>query len=55
MFFAFRINITVMDFVKNLPQFDKNNYQSSRLAFDLFRPYAYLLEEKYRGRAGKLI
>jgi hypothetical protein len=41
--------------VKNLPQFDKNTYQSDRLPFDLFRPYAYLLEEKYRGRAGKLI
>ncbi len=54
-FCFFRINITVLDFVKNLPQFDKNNYQSARLPFDLFRPYAYLLEEKYRGRAGKLI
>jgi hypothetical protein len=50
-----RINISVLDFVKNLPQFDKNNYQSTRLPFDLFRPYAYLLEEKYRGRTGKFI
>jgi len=54
-FFMCRINISVLDFVKNLPQFDKNNYQSTRLPFDLFRPYAYLLEEKYRGRTGKFI
>ncbi|CAF1302782.1 unnamed protein product [Adineta steineri] len=47
------INISVYDFVKNLPQFNKTNYQSARLPFDLFRPYAYLLEEKYRGRAGR--
>ncbi|CAF5185381.1 unnamed protein product, partial [Rotaria magnacalcarata] len=44
------INTTVFDFVKNLPQFNRSNYQSARLPFDLFRPYAYLLEEKYRGR-----
>jgi hypothetical protein len=51
----FRINISVLDFVKNLPQFNRTNYQSARLPFDLFRPYAYLLEEKYRGRAGNII
>ncbi|CAF0860919.1 unnamed protein product [Adineta ricciae] len=47
------INITVLKFVRNLPQFDRKNYKSGRLPFDLFRPYAYLLEEKYRGRAGR--
>ncbi|UJR21298.1 hypothetical protein I4U23_024389 [Adineta vaga] len=47
------INISVLDFVKNLPRFNRTNYQSARLPFDLFRPYAYLLEEKYRGRAGR--
>ncbi|CAF0819815.1 unnamed protein product [Rotaria sp. Silwood1] len=47
------INITVLEFVKNLPQFNRSNYQSARLPFDLFRPYAYLLEEKYRGRTGR--
>ncbi|CAF0998227.1 unnamed protein product [Rotaria sordida] len=46
------INITVMDFVKNLPQFNRNNYQASRLPFEMLRPYAYLFEEKYRGRSG---
>ncbi|CAF1269662.1 unnamed protein product, partial [Rotaria sordida] len=45
------INITVMDFVKNLPQFNRNNYQASRLPFEMLRPYAYLFEEKYRGRS----
>jgi hypothetical protein len=50
-----RINITVLEFVKNLPQFNRSNYQSARLPFDLFRPYAYLLEEKYRGRTGNCI
>ena len=50
--FICRINITVIDFVRDLPQFDRDHYQSARLPFDLFRPYAYLLEEKYRGRAG---
>ncbi|CAF4402863.1 unnamed protein product, partial [Rotaria magnacalcarata] len=44
------INITVLEFVKNLPQFDRTNYQSNRLPFEMLRPYAYLLEEKYRGR-----
>lgn len=53
-YFLYRINITVLEFVKNLPQFNKD-YQSARLSFDLFRPYAYLLEEKYRGRAGKSV
>lgn len=43
------INITVLDLVRNLPQLGS----FSRLPFDLFRPYAFLLEEKYRGRAGK--
>ncbi|CAF0755731.1 unnamed protein product [Adineta steineri] len=47
------INITVSEFVKNLPRFNENNYKSARLPFDLFRPYAYLLEEKYRGRVGR--
>ncbi|UJR06815.1 hypothetical protein I4U23_011102 [Adineta vaga] len=47
------INITVLDFVKNLPQFNKSNYKSSRLSFDLFRPYALLLEQKYRGQTGR--
>ena len=50
--FSSRINVTVLDFVKNLPQFNRSDYQSARLPFDLFRPYAYLLEEKYRGRTG---
>lgn len=53
--FPFRINISVLEFVRNLPQFDRNNYQSARLPFDLFLPYAYLLEEKYRGRAGNAV
>ncbi|UJR19779.1 hypothetical protein I4U23_022913 [Adineta vaga] len=48
-----KINITVLDFVKNLPQFNKTNYKSTRLSFDLFRPYAFLLEEKYRGQIGR--
>ena len=30
---VFRINISVLEFVKNLPQFDKNNYESARLPF----------------------
>ncbi|CAF1239448.1 unnamed protein product [Rotaria magnacalcarata] len=47
------INITVLEFVKNLPQFDRTNYQSNRLPFEMLRPYAYLLEEKYRGRTGR--
>lgn len=50
-----RINITIYEFIKNLPQFNRSNYQSARLPFDLFRPYAYLLEEKYRGKTGKHI
>jgi hypothetical protein len=54
-FFLLRINITILEFVKNLPQFNRSNYQSARLPFDLFRPYAYLLEEKYRGRTGNYI
>ncbi len=54
-FYLFRINITVSEFVQNLPQFNRSNYQSARLPFDLFRPYAYLLEEKYRGRTGNYI
>jgi hypothetical protein len=54
-FFLLRINITVLEFVKNLPQFNRSDYQSARLPFDLFRPYAYLLEEKYRGRTGNYI
>jgi len=48
-----RINITVLELVKKLPQFNRSNYQSARLPFDLFRPYAYLLEEKFRGRIGR--
>lgn len=51
--FSCRINITILDFIRNLPQFDKKNYQSSRLDFDLFLPYAQLIEEKYRGRIGR--
>ncbi|CAF0976852.1 unnamed protein product [Rotaria sp. Silwood1] len=47
------INITVMDFVKTLPQFNRTNYQASRLPFEMLRPYAYLIEEKYRGRSGR--
>ncbi|CAF4071242.1 unnamed protein product, partial [Rotaria sordida] len=47
------INITVMDFVKNLPQINKNNYQANRLPFEMLRSYAYLIEEKYRGRSGR--
>jgi hypothetical protein len=54
-FFFSRINITVLEFVRNLPQFNRTNYHSARLPFDLFRPYAYLLEEKYRGRTGNSI
>ncbi|CAF5148197.1 unnamed protein product, partial [Rotaria sp. Silwood1] len=46
------VNITVMDFVKTLPQFNRTNYQASRLPFEMLRPYAYLIEEKYRGRSG---
>ena len=42
----------MLDFIRNLPQFNRSDYQSARLPFDLFRPYAYLLEEKYRGRTG---
>ncbi|CAF1105077.1 unnamed protein product [Adineta steineri] len=47
------INITILDFVSNLPQFNKTSYKSTRLSFDLFRPYAYLLEAKYRGQTGR--
>ncbi|CAF0753994.1 unnamed protein product [Adineta ricciae] len=47
------INITVLDFVRNLPQFNRTNYKSARLSFDLFRPYAFLLEHKYRGPSGR--
>jgi hypothetical protein len=42
-----------MEFVRNLPRFNRNGSQSAHLSYDLFRPYAYLLEEKYRGRAGR--
>ncbi|CAF3255830.1 unnamed protein product, partial [Rotaria sp. Silwood2] len=49
------INITVVDFVRNLPQFNRTNYQASRLPFEMLRPYAYLIEEKYRGRSGNCI
>ncbi|CAF4319418.1 unnamed protein product, partial [Rotaria sordida] len=45
------INITVMDFVKSLPQINRNNYQANRLPFEMLRSYAYLIEEKYRGRS----
>ncbi|CAF1296971.1 unnamed protein product [Rotaria sp. Silwood1] len=47
------INITVMDFVKNLPQINRNNYQANRLPFEMLRSYGYLIEEKYRGRSGR--
>lgn len=47
-----RINISVFDLVRNLPQFNRSHYRFARLPFDLFRPYAHLLEEKYRGRTG---